>query len=288
MKNVVLLCTSLLTCAVVFAQPLRLHVMGGGANYYGDLHLKRFSFQQANAAFGAGATYDISDRFTLRGEYTFGKVGADDKKNPSPNYRNRNLNFKSLIQELSLAGEYNLLNPQDSRLYPYVFAGIGVFKFSPYTFDSLNRKVYLQRLGTEGQGLPEYPDRKKYNMVQLNIPVGGGVKLVLTDKILFSIEYGLRPLFTDYLDDVSSTYVDQQRLTAVNGRLAADLAFRGDEIKEAPGSYPVEGAVRGGQKMKDFYYFGLAKISIGLDWLGGGGGYNYYNRRSKYGCPRVM
>jgi len=71
--------------------------------------------------------------------------------------------------------------------------------------------------------------RKKYGLTQLSIPFGGGVKMALSDDINLRLEVGLRKLFTDYLDDVSTTYADEDELRANNGQLAVDYAFRGDD-----------------------------------------------------------
>jgi len=74
----------------------------------------------------------------------------------------------------------------------------------------------------------------------------------------------LRKTFTDYIDDVSKTYVDQAILGAARGPRAVDLAFRSDELKDNTLSYPSEFTVRGGEKFKDWYYFSGITLSIGL------------------------
>lgn len=279
-----LLCAIIiLSTTTAFSQPLRLHVMGGFANYSGDIQQKSFTFQQANGVVSAGATFDLSNKFSLRSDYSFAKLGADDKRNEKENIRNRNLNFKTLIRELSITAEYNLFDLTERKFSPYVFAGIGGFLFSPYTNDSAGTKVYLQGLSTEGQGLSAYPDRKQYRKAQLNIPVGGGIKYALSDDIHLGFELGVRKLFTDYLDDVSTTYVDESILRAERNALAAQLAFRGDELKSNPQSYPAGGTIRGGSKYKDVYYFGQVRISFRMNWFDNGDGYG--RRRSNLGCP---
>jgi hypothetical protein len=59
-------------------------------------------------------------------------------------------------------------------------------------------------LSTEGQGI--YPDKKPYSLWQPTIPFGGGVKFAITENLRIGFEIGLRKLFTDYLDDVSTSY----------------------------------------------------------------------------------
>lgn len=270
----------------VFAQPVRLHIGGGFANYNGDLQAHAFTLNQARSVVSAGATFNITPKFAVRSDYSFAHLSADDKQNPKA--LNRNLNFKTIIQELSLTGEYDVFDLYDKRWSPYVFAGVGRYYFSPYTTDQANQKVYLQGLGTEGQGLSQYPDRKPYKKAQWNIPIGGGLKYALSDDIYIAGEFGFRKLFTDYLDDVSSTYVDENTLLAARGQQAVDLAFRGDEVKTNPQLYPADGTQRGNPKLKDSYYFGQIRLSFRMSWFDNGG-YARGSRRSKYGCPtRIM
>ena len=105
----------------------------------------------------------------------------------------------------------------------------------------------------------------------------------LSDNIRVGIEFGLRKLFTDYLDDVSTIYVDENLLLANRGQQAVDLAYRGDEV--GAGSYPAEGTPRGTLAAKDWYYFTGVTLSFRLGTGGGGGGRG--GRRSKVGCPAM-
>jgi hypothetical protein len=266
-------------CQAGFSQ-LRLHVMGGFANYSGDLQQKRFTLNQAKGVIAAGATYDLTSKFSLRSEYSFAKLTASDKFSPKNDVRQRNLDFSTLLKEVSLMGEYNLFDVAERPLTPYVFAGISVFKYSPYTYTAAGEKVFLMGLSTEGQGLSQYPDRKDYKKTQIALPFGGGLKYALSDDVQIGVELGIRKLFTDYLDDVSTTYVDQNVLLNARGPIAADLAFRGDELKTNPLTYPAAGTPRGG-KAKDLYYFGQLRLSFRMPWFDGSGG----GRRGRLGCP---
>jgi opacity protein-like surface antigen len=283
-KNALVSIVIVLVAHVAVAQPLRLHLMGGFANYTGDLQTKRLTLNQASGVITAGATYNITDQLAIRSEYSLARVGADDKKNPNAGLRSRNLNFKSLIQEISLMGEYDILNTYNHAVTPYVFAGLGVFHFSPYTYSETNEKVFLQGLSTEGQGF--LPGRKVYHKTQLNIPVGGGIKYALSDDVHVGFELGLRILKTDYFDDVSATYVDQNLLLSRKGPLATQLAFRGDELKPPSGDYPAGGAQRGNSGVNDFYYFGQLRISFRMNWFDNGDRASSGNRGLKrLSCP---
>jgi len=65
----------------------------------------------------------------------------------------------------------------------------------------------------------------------------------VTDNVVIAYEIGLRKLFTDYLDDVSTTYVDQATLLAARGPDAVKMAYRGGELKSGQ-PYPAAGTMR--------------------------------------------
>jgi hypothetical protein len=261
------------------AQRLHLNLFGGFSNYQGDLQSAKFTFSQAKAAFGAGAYYELSEKFYIRLNFVSAKVGGDDKTGIYYN-KNRNLSFSSPVTEWHVGLEYDLMNVYENRLSIYIFAGIGGFKFNPSTVDSLGKKIYLQPLGTEGQGF--YQGRKKYSLSSLVIPFGGGLKFPVNDDVFVRLEAGIRKTFTDYLDDVSTTYVDPAALLANNGPKALELAFRGDELKlPSPYLYPKEGTIRGSPKRTDYYYIIGASISFRLRTKSDRG----YSGKSNLGCP---
>ncbi len=284
MRKIFLLFILSFTGYVTFCQKLDLNLFLGTSNYEGDMQANFFTFTQPGAAFGGGLSYHVTDRFSIRAGITYGKISADDKKNPKVYFRN--LNFKSSLQEIHLAGEYYLLTDEASKFSPYFFAGVAVFHFNPYTKDTAGTTYYLQPLSTEGQGF--YQDRKPYSLTQFAIPFGGGIKYTLTDNIKIGIEAGMRKLFTDYLDDVSTTYVDPNLLLTNRGPKALELAFRGGEINNTE-TYPVTLTKRGEPKNKDWYYFTGITLSFRLPAKGESkGGWDNAGIRKKYimGCPR--
>ena len=158
--------------------------------------------------------------------------------------------------------QYYITPLADHALTPYVFAGVAIYHFNPYTYDTSGSKVYLKSLSTEGEGF--VPGRNNYNLTQFAVPIGAGVKLSLTDKINVGLEVGFRKLFTDYLDDVSTTYVDQSLLLVNRGAKAVELAYRGDELKNGSLQYPAAGMQSGSAKNKDLYYF--TGLTFPLNW----------------------
>src|SRR5258708_5350638 len=93
----------------------------------------------------------------------------------------------------------------------------------------------------------------------------------------------MRKLFTDYLDDVSTNYVDQNLLLLNRGPKAVELAYRGDELKNGS-SYPPAGSKRGGSSVNDWYYFTMFTASFRLGGNGGGSGSGKL-LKSGTGCP---
>jgi hypothetical protein len=262
----------------------KVNLFGGFSNYIGDLQPKVYTTQQSNGAFGGGLQYDLNGHFSILGNASFGRISASDAYSKRADVRARNLSFESKIYEGNLLLEYNLLDLQEHRLTPYVFAGAALFHFNPYAYDSLGKKVYLQPLSTEGQGLAQYPGRKQYSLWQISIPFGGGIKFRVSDRVVVAYEIGMRKTFTDYLDNVSTTYVDKAILQAAKGPEAVEMAYRGGELKGgAP--YPAAGTVRGNSKTKDWYYMSGFRVTIALNDPGTSA---HRRRNGVIDCPKKV
>lgn len=254
----------LLITTTCFGQPWEAEIAAGISGYKGDLIKRNFTFTSIQPAIGVNLKYNIDNMFLVRAGISWLQVAADDKNNQQEDIRARNLNFKSDILEANLCLEYNLLEPEIFHSYPYIFGGIGVYHFNSYTYDNSNNKTYLHPLSTEGQGLAAYPQRKPYAQTQLCIPFGGGWKWNVSSRYQVLWEIGYRALFTDYLDDVSKTYVDPQLLLAARGPKAVEVAYR---AQHGTGSYPFPqgpGDQRGNSNAKDWYFFNGIKLLVRL------------------------
>ncbi len=243
----------------VFAMPLLAGAQNfhfstrlGLAGYQGDLKLASQPLSQLKLMGSLGAQYDLTERLAARAYFTYATLQADDKKGHF-HYQPRNLNFKSNLLEFELGAQYSLFTLNEKWWTPYGFAGLGVFRFNPYTSTATQEKVYLQPLATEGQGV--VAGVMPYSRTQLCLPIGLGMTYSLGEDTRIGVEGGYRKLFTDYLDDVSGSYADEAVLRAAKGQQSVDLAWRGDELNGAP--YPVAKMPRGGPGKDSYYYVAL-------------------------------
>ncbi|HEX6169825.1 MAG TPA: DUF6089 family protein [Chitinophagaceae bacterium] len=285
MKTVFLFILFLLNVLFVPAQRVFIGVAGGLANYNGDLLDKLYPKKITNGFIGFTVHYELRDQLLIRGAFNFARVNGSDTYSEKPNLQQRNLQFESAISEFSVVGEYYLFNMNEKRFSPYGFIGLGIFHFNPYTYDSTGRKVFLKPLSTEGQGI--YPNKKPYSLWQPAIPIGGGVKFAITENLRIGIEIGLRKLFTDYLDDVSTSYPDYNDLLAARGQTAVDFSYRTDEIPGGDANFPTKDTQRGGATQKDIYYFTGINIMFRPSFGGGGGRNRSFGKKGRYGCPTV-
>lgn len=272
---------------LVTSAQLRVHFMSGLANYKGDIQQKEITLLHAKPVHTIGATYNIDGHLFLRLDFSSTKFEAYDWENKDVILRDRNLSFKTNLAETALLLEYDLLSLYNYKFTPYFFSGLVMFKFNPYTADTLGNKLYLQPLSTEGQGLMNYPDRNVYKLTQFGVPLGAGIKYALSDYVWLAVEYGTRKLFTDYLDDVSKGYIDENVLLNAKGPMSVAYAWRGDELKVNTSyqSYPNERAPRGNPNLNDNYYFGQVKLSIRLPWFESEYAFER-SRRIRRSCPR--
>ncbi|MFN8244410.1 MAG: hypothetical protein U0X40_10195 [Ferruginibacter sp.] len=197
--------------------------------------------------------------------------------------KQRNLNFKTNVWEIYAGLEIYPLNfllrhrENMPRLQPYGFLGVGMFHFNPkgsLTDASGNTSWYeLHPLKTEGEGMSEYPESKPYKLTQMNIPMGAGIKFIISERFNFSTELLYRKTFTDYIDDVSKNYINKSDFYKYMSAPQADLASQLSD-KTLPIIYPgmtrwPSGTQRGDNKNADTYFSIVAKIGIKLGPVSG-------------------
>ncbi len=246
-KRLIILTIALFSYASAFSQYIPSSEIGvflGGSYYIGDLNPYKH-FYNIKPAGGIVFRRNLNQRYSVRGNLLYGNVGASDADALSVNQRNRNLSFKSSIIELGGVVELNYfkydIGSKRTPATPYMFVGLTYFKMNPK--GKLDDTWYeLQPLGTEG------PD-KSYKLNQIAIPFGVGLKTNLGSSIGLQIEWGFRKTYTDYLDDVSTTYADPTTLSPI----AAQLANQSN-AQEGLGDNNT-GLQRGNSQTKDWYVF---------------------------------
>lgn len=246
------------------AQYNELGVFLGSSNYMGDIQSKP-NPTEYKLAFGIFGRRHFTKNWAAKAHFYKGDLSATDANQHHKNgLRERNLSFRTTILEVGVQGEYNLtpFAIREKKISTvFLFAGVSGIYFNPEA--QMNGEWYeLQPLGTEGQGMDLYPDRKKYSKVNVAIPVGLGIRLSLNQQTTIGFELGFRKTFTDYLDDVSTTYPDIDYL-AKTEPVVALLSYRAPEYLGVPQDNPV-GLDRGNSSNKDWYIFGGATISVNM------------------------
>ena len=285
---------------------------GVGTPFIRDTDLKSTRFNV-----GLFGRWNIARYFSARFEFNYLSIHGDDKLagkgangqfSPTiPDYTDmswyrfyRNLNFRSHVIETFVAAEIIPYNFElgggyqgYSVLSPYGFVGIGGFYFNPQGYyEARGEWVNLKPLKTEGQGLVD--GVKNYSLVQLNLPMGFGLKWNYDDKWTLAFEVNHRMTFTDYIDDVSTNYVDQALLTAnlpsnlVAPAIAmADRSVEIDPTNEVYNTYRLQptyaGQQRGDARDYDSYYTLTVRFSYYLGY--GKSLIPKSGLRSRYSCP---
>jgi len=231
----------------------------GVAHYFGDLN-NRANLNRPKMAIGAFYSKEINSYVGVRLTGHYAQLGYSDQYSQNEFQRRRNLSFNTDIFEIALRGDFNFFKyiPTDpmQSFTPYATIGVGVFSYNPYAY--LNgQKYYLRPLHTEGETF--YNGRKEYGTMAVCIPVGLGIKYAVTDKVNIRFEIAYRFTTTDYIDDVSTTYVGIDKFPS--GSVAAQLQDRSYATGTPIGA---EGFQRGFSKQKDSYAMAEFGVSFNI------------------------
>lgn len=209
-----------------------------------------------------------------------GVIEGDDKKAPNKggaevSRLQRNLSFKSNLLEVYAGIEFyptvflEQYEELQGKLRPYGVVGVGVFRFNPKTKTDNGQWVELKPLHTEGQGFPEFPDRKEYSLTQLEIPMGFGLKYYMKENMYIGFEVLHRKTFTDYMDDVSTRYIDpiyfDAYLPPAQADLARQLNYRGTYQWAQTNPGAVVGEIRGHPEENDAFFSTLLRMGWRLN-----------------------
>ncbi len=272
----------------------------GGGSSTGRQDFRDLNFSATRPAVKLGYRYHFFDELAVKGNLIYGRIFASDEFSDEPFRNNRNIHFRSPILETSVQGEYYFFSfgqlgarfpgtggPagwRTIRFRAYLFGGIGGFYFNPQgQFNAANYNgsipaeelpsdgwYDLRELSTEGQGF--FPTREKYSRIQLTIPMGVGFTYRLTRELNLGLEFGYRKTFTDYIDDVSTTYVDPAIYSIMfegdNQKIALAEYFSNPTNNNLPANVTSPGMQRGSPSNDDAYMFLM--ITINYKIIGGG------------------
>lgn len=247
-------------------------ITAGAAHYFGDLN-NRAAINRPKLALGIFFRKQFGNYTALRVAAHYAQLGYSDIYSKNEFQQRRNLSFNTSIFELALQGDFNFFKfvpgDPDHAFTPYITFGAGVFSYDPYAYYN-GAKSYLRPLNTEGETF--YKNRKAYGSMAACFPLGAGVKFNIAQNINLSFEISHRFTATDYIDDVSTTYIGIDKFPAPNGQpsIGAILQDRSFETGEPIG---IEGRQRGWSKQKDQYIIAEIGLTFSL---------------SSYRCPTAQ
>lgn len=238
-------------------------ITGGLSHYFGDLD-NRTALDHPKIALGAYFQKQFGNYTALRLSGHYALLGYSDAYSKNEFQRRRNLSFDTNIFEISAQGVFNFFKfiPTDPNhcFTPYATLGIGFFSYNPYAFYQ-GKKVYLRPLHTEGETF--YKGRKAYGTVAMSFPIGFGFKYAINDKMNVSFEVTQHFTTTDYIDDVSTTFIGIDKFPSIAGgkSIAGIMQDRSFETGTPIG---IEGRQRGFSKQKDQYVIAEFGISLNI------------------------
>ena len=280
--------------------------LGGNAGK-GGAFLKDNQLSLTKSLTGVYVAYRPSEHLNIQFAINAGRVGAADslingRGGIEEARRNRNQHFRSNISEVYLALEFFPTvfleydpNEVYHHIHPYFLIGIGAFHFKPqaqYIDESgSSRWVDLKPLRTEGQGMPNYPEKKEYNLTNFHMPYGFGLKYFVNRSLAIGLEVVTRKTFTDYVDDVSTRYISKQDFDNYFGvgTEEAKIAFQmsNKAAYKNGGNYLLgygPGAQRGQERNNDSYYSINLRVSFRI------GDLKYFGRKQvkSIQCPSTF
>jgi hypothetical protein len=254
---------------------------GGITNFLGDIGGRdkdgtQFSPLDMNWNSTAYAThfgyrYRLGSNLASKTILQYGLFTGNDTYTNQPNRRYRNIHFRTHLFELSQQLEVILVRneqfgsrhrkyglkgfrPKDFQVY--LFSGISIFGFIPQGKGGGYDWTNLRPLKTEGQGFEA--DTKAYERYSAGVPIGIGYKIGLSPMWSFSCELSYTHTFTDYLDDVSGNYYDNN---LIEGNYSTKAAYFADPSLRVFPEWTEAGKPRGNPNSNDVYlYFNMSFI----------------------------
>lgn len=252
----------------------------GGADQVGTHFMKDLEISLTRPTAGGGFRYKFSPVLAAKAVGSWCRLAGNDALTLEPARNNRNISFRTNVVSFSTQFEYSITEEKSkSRRYArrgkrfpfnlYLFAGVGGFYFNPKAQYLDGTWYELKPLGTEGQGLPG-SEAKSYSLYQICLPMGFGLKYPITKEWSIGLEYSVVKTFTDYLDDVSTVYYDNNAIKSARGDVAA---FFADPSTSPTRSSSIVGAtnpgeLRGETSYNDAYLYAWIYVSYKISKSG--------------------
>jgi hypothetical protein len=271
----------------------------GGSQGVGRTFVKDVDFPLTKISKGIYFNIYPSEWMGFRIAGNLGYLEGDDAEAPNKGgaerFRlQRNLKFRSKLSEAYAAVEiyptvfFEQFEGLTNKLRPYGIVGFGIYHFNPqgeyYASNGSSQWVDLKPLRLEGQGMAEYPERKEYSLTQKAMMLGGGFKYYLGESMYVGFEILHRKTFTDYIDDVSTEYIDPRLfdvyLDPNQAQIARQLEFR-ENLYNPATSRPYINTQRGDPKENDAYFSGIVRVG----WRLNGSNSPNRNARRQLKCP---
>lgn len=251
----------------------------GGTAGVGKPFVKDVDFPLTKLSKNLYGSYYPSEWLGFRLAINHGVLEGNDAEAPNKggaevDRLERNLHFKTSVLEAYLAAEiyptvfFEKFDGLVGKFRPYGLIGVGVMKYNPKA--QLDGEwVELKPLKLEGQGMAEYPTRKEYSLIQKEIPMGVGFKYYVKDNMYIGLEVLHRMLFTDYIDDVSTGYIDpiyfDTYLPAADAAKANRLYYRGTYANAQTRPDLIQTFQRGDPKENDAFFSTILRIGWRLN-----------------------
>lgn len=251
----------------------------GGSAGVGRPFIKDLDFPLTDFSKNLFVVYSPTDWLGLRLSINHGVLKGDDAQAPAKGGREmdrveRNLSFRSSVLEAFVAAEiyptvfFESYDGLFHKFRPYGIIGVGAYKFNPKA--KLDGQwVALHPLKLEGQGMAEYPERKPYSLIQMEIPMGFGFKYYIKENMYTGLELVHRKLFTDYVDDVSTGYVDpvlfDNYLSPENAAKARRLYYRGTYSSAVSNPGNIQRFQRGDPSENDAFFSMILRVGFHLN-----------------------
>ena len=239
----------------------------GAGHYFGDLNTRAW-LNRSKMAASVFFRKNFGNYIAARIGVSYARLGYSDIYNTHNEYMyRRNLSFNSNVWELALQGDFNFFRFMPGEpgfnFTPYITFGAGIFSYDPYTY-LRGEKVFLRPLGTEGQGNAAYPERKQYSSMGISLPIGVGIKYSLNERMNIGFEILHRLTNTDYLDDVSTIYVDAAIFPTNPDGSPSNAALLHDRSYELGEPIGLPGRQRGNSRQKDQFVTAMFFVTFNL------------------------